>query len=69
MFEKWKEKLDKGGERGALIVDLSKSFACRQHYLLLVKLNAYGFDYKPLKLISSFQSNRKYRTRIDSSFS
>ena len=32
-------------------------------------LNAYGFDYKYLKLILSFLSNTKYRTKINSSFS
>ena len=32
-------------------------------------LNAYGFDYTYLKLILSFLSNRKYRTKINSSFS
>ena len=69
IFEKWKKNLDKRGECGALFVDLSKAFDCLQHDLLLAKLNAYGFDYKSLKLISSFLSNRKYRTKITSSFS
>ena len=69
MFEKSKENLDKGEECGALFVDLSKAFDCLQHDLLLAKLNTYGFDYKSLKLISSFLSNRKYRTKINSSFS
>ena len=69
MFEKRKKNLDKGGECGALFVDLSKAFDCLQHDLLLAKLNAYGFDYKSLKLISSFLSNRKYGTKINSSFS
>ena len=69
IFEKWKKNLDKGGECGALFVDLSKAFDCLQHDLLLAKLNADGFDYKSLKLISSFLSNRKYRTKINSSFS
>ena len=69
MFEKWKENLDKREECGALFVDLSKAFDCLQHDLLLAKLNAYGFDYKTLKPISSFLSNRKYRTKINSSFS
>ena len=63
MFEKWKENLDKGGEYGALSVHLSKAFDCLQHDLVLAKVNAYGFDYKFLKLISSFLSNRKYRTK------
>ena len=58
-FEKWKKNVGKGGECGALFVDLSKAFDCLQHDLLLAKLNPYGFDYKSLKLISSFLSNRK----------
>ena len=69
MFEKWKKNLDKGGECGALFVDLSKAFGCLQHDLLLAKLNVYGFDYISLKLISSFLSYSKYRTKINSSFS
>ena len=69
MFEKWKENLNQGRECGALFVDLYKAFDCLQHDLLLAKLNAYGFDYKSLNLISSFLSNRKYRTKINSSFS
>ena len=28
MIKKWKENLDKGGECGALFVDLSKAFDC-----------------------------------------
>ena len=32
-------------------------------------LNGYGFDYKYLKLILSFLSNTKCRTKINSSFS
>ena len=69
MFENWKENLDKREECVASFVDLSKAFDCLQHDLLLAKLNAYGFDYKSLKLISSFLSNKKYRTKINSSFS
>ena len=52
-----------------LFVDLSKAFDCLQLDLLLAKLNAYGFDQKSLKLILSFLSNRKYRTKLNSSFS
>ena len=39
------------------------------HDLLLAKLSAYGFDYKSVKLINTFLSDRKFRTRIDSSYS
>ena len=54
MFERWKENLDKKGECGALLVDLSKAFDCLQHDLLLAKLNSYGFDYKLLNLSRVF---------------
>ena len=64
-----KKNLAKGGECGGLFVDLSKAFVCLQHDLLLAKLAAYGFDYKSLKLISIFLNNRKYGTKINSSFS
>ena len=53
MFEKWRKNLDKGGECGVLFVNLSKVFDCL-HDILLAKLNAYGFDYKFLKLLLSF---------------
>ena len=65
-----RDNLDKGGRKcGTLFVDLSKSFCCPPHDLL-AKLNAYGFVYKYIiKLISSFPSNKKYKTKINSSFS
>ena len=68
MFEKWKKVLDNGGHCGAFLVDISKAFDCRVHDLLLPKLGAYGFDYNSLKLINSFLSGRKFRTKIGSSY-
>ena len=38
-------------------------------FLFLTKLNAYEFDYKSITPISSFLSNRTYRTKLNSSFS
>ena len=67
MFEKWKKVLDNGGSCGALLVDLSKVFDCIVHDLFLAKLRAYGFDYNSLKLINSFRSGRKFRTKTGSS--
>ena len=69
MFEKWKKVLDNGGSYGDLSVDLSKAFDCIVHDLLLAKLRGYGFDYSSLKLINSFLSGRKFRTKIGSSHS
>ena len=44
MFEKWKSLVDKGKDFGALLIDLSKTFNCLFHELLLAKLHAYGFS-------------------------
>ena len=69
MFEKWKKVLDNGKSCGAPLTDLSKTFDCIVHDLLLTKLSAYVFDYNSLKLINSFLSGRKFVTKIGSSYS
>ena len=48
MLECWKKAMDKGKVAGALLTDLSKSFDCINHELLIAKLEAYGFDHKLL---------------------
>ena len=35
----------------------------------MAKLSAYGFDYNSMELISSFPNDRKFRTKIGSSYS
>ena len=69
MFEKWDKILNNGGSYSALLVDLLKAFDCIVYELLLAKLSAYGFDYNSLKLINSFLSERKFKTKIGSSYS
>ena len=69
MLDKWKNAVDKGKQFGALLTDLSKTFDCLSHELLIAKLNAYDFDLPALKLIQSYLSNRKRRTKINSTYS
>ena len=69
MFEKWKRVLDNGGSCGALLVDLSKAFDCIVRDLLVAKLSAFVFNYNSLKLINSFLTGRKFRTKIGFSYS
>ena len=69
MLEKWKRSIDNGKMFGALLTDLSKAFDCIDHELLIAKLNPYGFSLTALKLMHSYLSNRKQRTKINSSYS
>ena len=46
MIEKCKESVDNGGAFRALMTNLSKTFDCLHHELLIAKLYAYGFDKK-----------------------
>ena len=46
----WHKCLDDNSVVGAVLTDLSKAFDCLPHDLLIVKLEAYGFDNSALKL-------------------
>ena len=61
--------MDQGGICGALFTDLSKAFDCLVRDFLLAKLEAYGFSYEYLKLINSYLTDRKHRTKVNSSYS
>ena len=69
MLEKWKRSIDQGKVFGALLTNLSKSFDCLNHDLLIAKLNAYGFSLPALRLIHDYLLNRKQRTRVNNSYS
>ena len=69
MLEKWKRPVDNGRAFGLLLTDLSKTFDCLSHELLLEKLHAYGFSFAALRLIHSYLTNRKQRTKVNSIYS
>ena len=64
LIEEWKTQLDKNKIVGAVLLDLSKTFDCIPHDLLITKLDAYGFDKEVLSLIYSYLKNRKRSVRI-----
>ena len=68
MLEKWKSSEDKGKVFGVLLTDLSKAFDCLSHELFIAKLNAYGFSLSALKLMQSYLSERKQRTKINQAY-
>ena len=61
LIEKSKEAID----TGALLTDVSKTFECLDHSLLLAKLHWY----ESLKPIFSYFSNRTHSTKIKECFS
>ena len=69
MLEKWKSVVDKEKSFGELLADLSKALDCLPHELLLAKLHAYGFSIAALRLIHSYLTNRKQRTKVNLAYS
>ena len=69
MLQKWKKSVNNSKMFGALLTDLSKGFDCLDHELLIAKLNAFGFSLTALNLVHNYLSNRKQRTKINSSYS
>ena len=69
MLEKWNSSVDKEKASGVLLTDLSKAFDCLPHELIIAKLNAYGFSLSSLKLMESYLSERKQRTKINIAYS
>ena len=69
MLEKWKSAIDNKKTFDALLTDLSKTFDCISHDLLIAKLNAYGLSLPALRFVQSYLTKRKQKTKINSEFS
>ena len=69
LLKKWKSAIDKGKSFGALLTDLSKTFDCLSHELLLAELHACGFSIAALRLIHSYLTKRWQRAMVNMSYS
>ena len=69
MLEKMKITHDRKGFCAAFLKELSKTFFCICHDLLIAKLNAYGLERNALKRIYDYLRNRSQETKVSSSFS
>ena len=65
LFEEWTQHLDNNSVAGGDFMDLSKTFDCLPHNLLIAKLAAYSADENLLVYIYSYLSNRKQCVRIN----
>ena len=54
MLEKSKSTAENKKLFGALLTNLPKTFGCLSQDLLVAKLNAYGFNLSPLRLVHSY---------------
>ena len=68
-WQTWKSAVDKGKIFGILMTDLSKAFDCLSYELIIAKLSAYGFSLPALKLMQSYLTERKERTKINQAYS
>ena len=50
-------------------MDVLKAYDCIPHDLLIDKLHIYWLGFKAIKLLHSYLTNRKQRTKINNSFS
>ena len=64
-----KKKLKQHGFVGTIIMDLSKMYKCLPRHLLIAKLEAYVLDIASFSLLKTYLTNRKQRTKIESSYS
>ena len=61
-----KTSVDKGKTFAVLLTDLCKALDCLPHDLIIAKSIAYyGFSFSAARLIQSYLSNRKQRTKKD----
>ena len=52
-----------------VLMDLSKTYDCLPHDLLIAKRKAYGFGIYSLKLIYNYLTEREQRVKIGTAFS
>ena len=69
ILEKWKSAVDKEKLLSVLLIDLPKEFDCLSHELLLAKPHVCGSSIAALRLIHSYSTNRKQRTKVNLSYS
>ena len=63
VVEKMRNIRDNKGDFDAVLTHHFKAFGCIPHGIQIAKLNAVGFDKKPLSFISDYLHKRKQKAR------
>ena len=69
LLKKQQEELDLECYIGTILMNLSKTYDCLSHDLLIVKLEADGLDIDSLHFLLDYLSFRNHRNKISSSYS
>ena len=65
LLDEWTENLDNNYRVGGVLMDLSKTFDCILHDLVIAKLSAYGLNGNALKYIYTYLKNHKQCVRVN----
>ena len=69
LLKNWQKALDKSNVTGTVLMNLSKTYNCLPHDLLIAQLSTYGFEDSATSLISDCLSKRYQWVKIKSVFS
>ena len=69
LLQPWQKESDEKSMVATVVMDLSNTYDCIPHDLLIAKLSAYSIDSMGLVLVSDYLSHHKQRTKIGSSYS
>ena len=69
LVENWKKELDNKKYVGAILMDLSKTFDCIPHGLLIARKGTYGFSENALTFFFSYLKQQKQSVQINKTFS
>ena len=68
-MDKWTEYLEQGGQIDVMYSDFEKAFDKVSHDRLIYKLKLYGFSNDIITWIQDFLKDRKFRVRVNASYS
>ena len=68
LLQPWQEEINKSGFLGTIAMDLSKSYNCPPHDLLVARFESYNIGKNGLNLIHKYLKKFKQRTNKSSSY-